>query len=89
MSERETITLSERCRALAHQCRAKAQSFRNEKPRTQMLQLADDYEHKARQAEAFEALEQKPHDEAVSLVPEISEAFAKRPARIENNLRNR
>jgi len=76
MSERETITLSERCRALAQQCRAKAQSFRNEKPRTQMLQLADDYEHKARQAEALEALVQKPHGEGISLVPEKSEPFA-------------
>jgi len=71
MSERETTTLSERCRILAQQCRAKAHSFQNEKPRTQMFQLADDYEHKARQAEAFEALLQRPRDEVVSLVPEM------------------
>ena len=48
------LPLSERCRALAEECRAKAHSFRNERPRTQMFQLADDYERKARVAEELE-----------------------------------
>ena len=48
------LPLSERCRALAEECRAKARTFRNEKPRTQMFQLADDYEQKARIAEELE-----------------------------------
>jgi hypothetical protein len=48
------LPLSARCRALAEECRAKARSFRNEKPRTQMLQLADDYARKAKIAEELE-----------------------------------
>ena len=58
------LPLSVRCRALAEECRAKARSFRNQKPRTQMFQLADDYEHKAKIAEDLEARLQAP------LVPE-------------------
>ena len=75
MSERVTITLSERCRALEQQCRAKAQSFRNEKPRTQMFQLAADYERKANLAEALEASLRAQYDHDGSLMPEIFEAF--------------
>lgn len=55
MSERTLPPECERYRALAEQCRAKARSFRDEKARTQMLQLAADYERKARQAETSEA----------------------------------
>lgn len=47
------LSLSERCRALADECRSKARSFRNDKPRTQMPQLAADYERKARLAEVW------------------------------------
>ena len=47
------LSLSERCRALAAGCGSKARSFRNDKPRTQVLQLADDYERKARLAEVW------------------------------------
>lgn len=49
------ILASQRYRARAEECRLKAQSFRNEKARTQMFQLAADYDRKAVQAEAFEA----------------------------------
>lgn len=49
-----TVLASQRYRARAEECRLKAQSFRNEKARTQMLQLAADYDRKAAQAEAFE-----------------------------------
>ena len=49
------LSLSERCRALADECRSKARSFRNDKPRIQMFQLAAGYERKARTAEALEA----------------------------------
>ena len=75
MSEDKIIlSLSERCRALAEQCRSKAQSFRNVKPRTQMLQLAADYEHKANLAEALETSLRTPYDQNAPL-PEIFEAF--------------
>jgi hypothetical protein len=50
---------SQRYRARAEDCRLKAQSFRNEKARTQMLQLAADYDRKAVQAEAFEVQQPK------------------------------
>ena len=49
------IPASQRYRARAEECRLKAQSFRGEKARTQMLQLAADYDRKAVQAEVFEA----------------------------------
>jgi len=48
------MPLSERCRALADECRAKVHSFRNEKLRTQMFQLAADYERKPKIAEELE-----------------------------------
>jgi len=65
-----TLSLSERCRALAEECRAKAHSFRNEKPRTQMFQLADDYERKARVAEELETQLEAP---LVPKTPSIGE----------------
>ena len=78
MSESKPLPFSGRCRALAQECRAKAQSFQNEETRTRMLQLADDYERKALQAEELEATLQKKHDESPSLIPEIAEAFVNR-----------
>ena len=66
-------SLSERCRALAEECRSQARSFRNEKPRTQMLQLAADYERKAKLADALEASLQKRYDVDAPLVPADSE----------------
>jgi hypothetical protein len=73
MSEDKIVlSLSQRCRALAEQ--SKAQSFRNVKPRTQMLQLAADYEHKANLAEALETSLRTPYDQNAPL-PEIFEAF--------------
>jgi len=71
----EVLTLSQRCHALAEQCRSKARSFHNEKPRTQMYQLAADYERKANLAEALEASLQSQYDQDAPLVPEIFEAF--------------
>jgi hypothetical protein len=68
------ITLSQRCRALAEQCRSKAQSFRNVKPRTQMLQLAADYERKANLAEALETSLRTPYDQD-GPIPEVFKAF--------------
>ena len=68
-------SLSERCRALAEECRAKARSFRNEKPRTQMFQLAADYERKAKRAESLEVSLRRPKNQDTSLIHEISEAF--------------
>ncbi len=66
---------SERCRALAKECRITARSFRNETSRTEMLELADDYDRKALQAEELEATLRKPHNESPSLSPEIDEAL--------------
>jgi hypothetical protein len=54
MSEHAPILPSQRYRARADECRIKAQSFRDPKARTQMLQLAADYDRKAVQAEALE-----------------------------------
>jgi hypothetical protein len=68
------LSLSERCRALADECRSKARSFRNEKPRIQMLQLAADYERKANLAEALETSLRTPYDQRAPL-PKIFEAF--------------
>ena len=75
MSELKSLnlSLSERCRVLADECRLKARSFRNEKPRTQMLQLAADYERKAKAADALEASLQKRYDVDAPLVPADSE----------------
>jgi hypothetical protein len=74
MSQVGVLTLSERCRALAEECRSKAQSFRNIKPRAQMLQLASDYDRKANLAGALETSLRTPYDKDGSL-PEIFEAF--------------
>jgi hypothetical protein len=75
MSEDKIIpSLSQRCRALAEQCRSKAQSFRNVKPRTQMFQLAADYERKANLAAALETSLRTQYDQNAPL-PEIFEAF--------------
>ena len=49
-----TIPASQRYRARAEECRLKAESFRDERARRQMLQLAADYDRKAVQAEVFE-----------------------------------
>ena len=53
------ISASQRYRAHAEECRLNARSFHDDKARTQMLQLAADYERKAVQAEVFERLELK------------------------------
>jgi hypothetical protein len=75
MSEDKIIlTLSQRCQALAEQCRSKARSFRSVKPRTQMLQLAADYERKANLAAALEGSLRTPYDRNAPL-PEIFETF--------------
>jgi len=72
------LTLSERCRALAEECRSKARSFRNEKPRIQqMFQLAADYEWKTKLAEALEESLRRRGDQDASLVSEISQTFVK------------
>ena len=48
------IIASQRYRARADECRAKAQAFRDSKARIQMLQLAADYDRKAVQAEELD-----------------------------------
>lgn len=79
MSERKLMPFSERCRVIAKECRVTAKSFQSEMARTQMLQLADDYDRKALQAEEIEASLRAPHDESPSLIPEAADAFASRP----------
>ena len=59
MSESRTVSPSEIYRAIAGECRIKAQSFRSQKARRQMLQDAADCERKARLAEANEAAERE------------------------------
>jgi hypothetical protein len=48
------IILSEQYRARAEECRLKAETFKNTTARTRMLDLAAEYERKAREAEAKE-----------------------------------
>ena len=48
------ITLSEQYRARAEECRRKAEMFKNTTARTRMLDLAAEYERKAREAAAKE-----------------------------------
>jgi hypothetical protein len=79
MPERKLMPFSERCRVIAKECRATAKSFQSEKARTQMLQLADDYDRKALQAAEIEATLRAPHDKSPSLIPEIADAFVSRP----------
>ena len=59
MSDRAPLPASQRYRARAEECRTQAASFRDPKARTQMLQLAADYERKAVRAEVFEIQEPK------------------------------
>jgi len=60
---------------LAEECRSKADSFVNDKARTQMFQFASDYERKASLAEALEASLRTQHEHDAPLVPDIFEAF--------------
>jgi hypothetical protein len=48
------ITFSQHYRARAEECRARANSYRDPTARAQMLKLANEYELKAKQAEAKE-----------------------------------
>ncbi len=78
MPERSRVLFSERCRALAEECRIKAQSFHDDKQRDRMLQLAEDYVRKACVAADLEASLQGPVVEAPSLIPKIAETFVSR-----------
>jgi hypothetical protein len=60
MSERDALPpASQKYRACAKECRRQAQSFRDPKARNRILQIAADYERKARLAKAFEPEEPK------------------------------
>lgn len=59
MREREPTPASQRYRTHAEECRNKAQLYRDPKARTQMLQLAAEYDRKAAQAEEIEIQEIK------------------------------
>jgi hypothetical protein len=48
------LTLSQHYRVRAEECRRKAGTFKNAAARTKMLDLAAEYERKAREAEAKE-----------------------------------
>ena len=54
MTDPSAPQLAAEYRARAEECRAKAQSFRDARARAQMFKLADEYELKAKQAEASE-----------------------------------
>src|SRR5690242_14797726 len=88
MSERNREPFSERCHALAKECRAKALTLHDDKKRASMLFLAEDYERKARQAAELESTLQGPLVEAPSLIPQIAEAFVAR-MKAENESRPR
>jgi hypothetical protein len=59
MSVSRSVTPSGIYRSIAEECRTKAQSFRSQKARQQMLQNAADYEKKARLAETYEVAEKE------------------------------
>jgi hypothetical protein len=59
MSERAPLPAGQKYRACAKECRRQAQSFRDPKARSRVLQIAAEYERKARQAETFEPQEIK------------------------------
>ena len=69
-----SLSLSARCRALADECRSRARSFRNDKPRIQMFQLAADYERQARVAEALETALRDRYGLDTPLAPKETEA---------------
>ena len=73
MSEDKVLTLNQRCRALAEECRSKARPFRNDKPRIQIFELAAEYRRKANLAETLEIRTQ--YDPDIPLIPESSETF--------------
>lgn len=78
MPEHNRVLFSQRCRTLAEECWLKAQSFHDDDLRNRMLQLAEDYVRKARQAEELEATLEVPPVEAPSLIPKIAENFVNR-----------
>jgi len=51
------MTLSQLYRERAEECRRKAQTFKNATARSRMLDLAAEYERKAKEAEAKEQTE--------------------------------
>jgi hypothetical protein len=79
MSGPKPQPFSERCRVLAQECRIRALSFQNEKPRLEMFQLADDYERKALQAADIEASLRAFQNESPPLIPDMREIFATGP----------
>lgn len=89
MPKHNRVLFSERCRTLAEECRAKAQSFHDDKQRSRMLDLAADYERKSLQAAGLEASLQETIVDAPSLIPQIAEAFVTRlKAGTESQLRS-
>lgn len=58
MSQRVSFPNSQgqKYRACAKECRRQAESFRDRTARARVLQIAADYERKAKQAEAFASL---------------------------------
>ena len=75
MPETKTVTLSQRCRALAEECRSKAQSFRNDKACIQMFQLAAGYDRKANLADALETSLLAEYENDAPLVPDMFTSF--------------
>ena len=71
------VSLSERCRLLARECKAKANSFRNSEPRAQMFKLAADYERKAKQAEKLELTLAKSYNDCIGSGPDSFGSSAK------------
>jgi len=57
MSERASLSAGQKYRACAKECRRQAQSFRDRKARSRMLQIAADYQRRAGRAEAFDPQE--------------------------------
>ena len=57
---RDAMPAIQRYRARAEECRLQAEFSRDEKAKIQMLRLANDYDCKAAQAEAFNIKQPKP-----------------------------
>ena len=75
MPQVRPLPFSQRCLILAQECRARAQTFQNERTRIQMFELADDYERKAQQAESIEVSLQRMRERDASFLEAVEAAL--------------
>jgi len=77
MPQVRPLPFSQRCLILAQECRARAQTFQNERTRIQMFEIADDYERKAQQAESIEVSLRRVREREASFLEAVEAALRK------------